>query len=301
MPLNHGIYRKLPTTACPGQKLSPAEAMVFRCGILQIFEGLRTGPFLTSSDEQQRASQLEYHIRTLFQRFIFSLQNINRLMHELVACYGDDGSPPRTMAIQFEAECQADHVLTYLNTMVDDVAQVIILATGATHPNRRIESMGDLKHPTVVHLSALTPVKTLLLELDQAVSWWDLAFKPKKGARQLLIHNQHLVQFQGASLPGEPFKAQAFLISPFSRSPFHDFFSLLRDILSGLFGWLDRLEIALTGHLCTRSSGWSPKPTCPVFFLPIGFPLGDTRFDADYFALPLCDGSDPLPWTVSVS
>ena len=37
-------------------------------------------------------------------------------------------------------------------------------------------------------------------------------------------------------------------MSPFSQNIFacRDFFGLLRDILSGLFGWFDRLEVALT-------------------------------------------------------
>jgi hypothetical protein len=122
------------------------------------------------------------------------------------------------------------------------------------------------------------------------------------GVRQLLVHNQHLVGFQVYSAPAGPFEAQAVLLSPFAQNTFacRDFFGLLRNIISGLFIWLDRLEAALTAHLRTKPASWSPMPTCPFFFLPVGYPAGVTRYDTDYFPIPLCDGSDPLPWTVSV-
>ena len=56
------------------------------------------------------------------------------------------------MQADLEAGCQADHVLTYLNTIVDDIAQIIIIATGVSRPKQRMESMGDLKHPVVLPL-----------------------------------------------------------------------------------------------------------------------------------------------------
>ena len=156
----------------------------------------------------------------------------------------------------FQAECFADHALTYLSTMVDDVALVMALATELNMPET-VDSMGKLRscqdHPT------LTPVRTLLEDLNQHQSWWQLGFLPKKGARQLLIHNQYLVHFHGSANPGELLKVHASLQSPAAGISLgcSDFFDLLREILTDLFDWLDRLELALTNQLREKSSGWS--------------------------------------------
>ncbi len=34
--------------------------------------------------------------------------------------------------------------------------------------------------------------------------------------------------------------------------------------------------------------------------LPAGYSPGLTFLDPAYFVLPLCDGSDPLPWSINV-
>jgi hypothetical protein len=302
MPKSHGIHQKLP--AVSGQRLTAAEAMVFRYGIRRVFDALRTGPFLADPDDRRKAAQLEYHFRTVCQRFVFTLQQLNGLMQELVLCANPVRSlPPLTMSLNFQAECLADHVLTYLNTMVDDVAIVIVLATGPSKANRTIDSMGKLRRPESRHEPAFALIKPLLDETDTPGSWWDLGFTTGTGARQLMIHNQHLVGFQLSSAPNGPMEIRSVVMSPFAQKTFacSDFFGLLRDILSGLFGWLDRLEAALVSRLQAKAVGWLPDPTCPYFLLPVGHPEGTTRYDREYFPIPLCDGSDELPWSVSMS
>jgi hypothetical protein len=199
--------------------------------------------------------------------------------------------------IYLEAGCQADHALTYLNTIVDDIAQVIILATGVSNRKPRTESMGDLKHPAVIGLPALAPVHALLNELNNPGTWWELAFKPHHGARQLLIHNQYVVTFHGAQSPGGPMEAKANLISAYQKHTIDgDFFSLLRDILTSLCDWLDRLEVALVSHLQSLNSAWKPMSRCPSVCLGLGLPLSGVNYHPLYFPLPLCDGADPLLW-----
>ncbi len=303
MPTNHGIYRKLPTT--PGQRLTADEAMVFRYGIWRIFEALKAGPFLANPDDRRRAAQLEHHFRTLCQRFVFTLQQLNGLMQELVDCHPPGQPPPvASMAIHFKAQCLADHVLTYLNTMVDDVAILVVLATGfvPSKPSKAIDSMGKLRHVKSRDEPAFAPVKALLVETDAPGSWWKLGFTTGTGARQLMVHNQHLVGFQLSSAPGRPWEVRSVVMSPFAQNTFAccDFFGLLRDIVSGLFGWLDRLEAAMVAHVQTKAVGWSPHAWCPSFTLPVGHPVGITRYDRHYFPIPVCDGSDELPWSVSV-
>lgn len=279
--------------------------MVFRYGILRIFEALKAEPFLANPDDRRTAAQLEHHFRTLCQRFIFSLQQLNGLMQDIVNCRSADGLPGvSTMALTFEGECLADHILTYLNTMVDDVAMVVVLSTGHTPVkfSPTIDSMGKLLRKKTRDEPAFAPLKPLFAETDALRSWWNLGFTTGTGARQLLIHNQHLVGFQLSSAPGGPLEIRSVVMSPFALNTFAcaDFFGLLRDILSGLFAWLDRLELVLTSELQNRAPGWSPRPTCPFFLLPVGYPSGTTRYDREYFPVPLCDGSDDLPWSVSL-
>jgi len=277
--------------------------MVFRYGITRIFDALKTGPFLTNPDDRQRAAQLEHHFRTVCQRFVFVLQQLNVLMQELVECYSPEDLPlNESMAIHFKAECLTDHILTYLNTIIDDVAILVVLATGYSHPSKTINSMGKLRSPQFRDEPAFASIKPLLVETDATGSWWKLGFTTGSGARQLMVHNQHLVTFQVSAAPGASMTVRSVVMSPFAKNTFacSDFFGLLRNTLSGLFGWLDRLEFALVSHLQTKVVGWLPRETCPCFLLPVGYPGGTTCYDPHYFPIAVCDGSDELPWSVSV-
>jgi hypothetical protein len=301
MPSNHGIYRQRIANPPPEYRHTAEDVGIFRQGIRQIFAALKSGAFTKTPPEQTKAVRLEFHFRQISERLVFSLQHLNALLQEMAAEFSSESLSTRMPAIGLQAGCQADHILTYLNTLIDDVACAIVLATGFPSPNpqKPIDSMGGLKGSATN--AALAPVSSLLAELDNAGSWWELAFKPKVGGRQLLIHNQYFVTFQGTKSDGQPFEAQAFVMTPFAQTPCPHFLSLLRAIFAGLFDWLDRLEVAMTTYLRTKSSTWSPQPGCPFFMLPVGYPPGTTTFHQDYFALPLCNGSDPLPWTTTVS
>jgi hypothetical protein len=294
----HGIYKNIPAGLARGTRLTADQLPIFRYGIAQVFEAMRTGPFLTMSD-RGKAANLQQHFGEVCRRFLYSLQHLNGLMQRMAVIYADDRFALDALQIPLEAGCQADHVLTYLNTIVDDIAQVIVLATGVTHPKQRMESMGDLKHHAVIGLQALAPVAMLLKELNNAGTWWELAFKPRYGARQLLIHNHYVVTFQGSQTPGRPMEVLANLISAYQTHAIDgDFFKLLRDILTSLCDWLDRLEDVLVGHLQTVNSSWKPMSQCPFILLPLGFPMSGVTYHPLYFPLPLCDGADPLPWTI---
>jgi hypothetical protein len=296
MPTRHGIHSSIPPGLPTGTPLTPEQWPSFRYGIWQVFDALRAGPFL-AMDDRSKAAKLQQHFGEVSRRFLYSLQHLNGLMQRMAAGLASRSFPPEVPQIELEAGCQADHVLTYLNIMVDDVAQAIVLATGLK--NDRIESMGQLKHDEIATLPALSAVRGLLKELNDPESWWGLAFKPRHGARQLLIHNHYVVSFHGAQSPGEPMEAKANLISAYQKHSIDgDFFNLLRAILASLCDWLDRLECALLGHLQTMSGAWTPMPHCPRIPLGLGFPLSGVTYHPLYFPLPLCDGSDPLPWTI---
>jgi hypothetical protein len=215
-------------------------------------------------------------------------------MQELVQCYMDHPIPLPCDALHFKAGYLADHVLTYLNTLVDDVAIGVGLATGVDS-SKTIESMAQLRSKDFRKEPALTPVQPLLVETYTPGSWWDLGFKRCTGARQLMVHHHHLVEFELSSPPGGPMEVRAVVRSPYAQPTYacHDFFGLLHDVLSGLFGWLDRLEATLVSHLQLPDASWS-------FHLPVGYPPGITRYDQRYFPIPVCDGSDELPVSISV-
>jgi hypothetical protein len=301
MPTNHGLHCKLPPRDQRGKLITREELTKFRYGIHGIFDALKRGPFLRGKPEGMKAAQLEFHFTEVCQRFVFSLQHLNGLLPQLLHAYtGQRPPPPSVSRLQFEAECEADHVLTYLNTLVDDIALVILLATG--HPiSKDADSMGKLRRDSLRNEPALAPVKPLLLEMDQPNSWWGLAFVQQTGARQLIVHNQHLVKFQ-TSGSNEQGYLWSLLQSPFSQTNTRcsDFLGLIRATLTSLFDWLDRLEAVLTAHLRTLDSSWSPPAFCHFIPLPVGYPVGTTTYDEAYFPVPLCDGSDPLPWNVTL-
>lgn len=297
MPKRHGIYQNIPAGLPKGTRLTREQVSVFRYGIWQVFEALREGLFLELSD-RGKAAKLQDHFGQVCHRFIYSLQHLNELMQRMSDNFASSSFVLDSLQIHLEAGCQADHVLTYLNMMVDDIAQVIVLATAVAHPKKRTESMGDLKHKAIMELPAIAPVHSLLAELENPGSWWELAFKPRQGARQLLIHNHYVVSFHGTQSPGGPMEVKANLISPYQKHPIDgDFFRLLRDILTNLCDWLDRVENSLIIHLQTLDSSWKPMLTCPSVYLGSGVPITGICYHPMYFPLPLCDGSDPLPWT----
>jgi hypothetical protein len=291
MPIRHGIYRKL-IYGTPGCRLGEDEISVFRNGIWQIFSALKTSS--QTQDEAERAVRLEFHFRETSQRFLYSVQHLNVLAQEMAAEFSRRRMSMRAMSLELQAGCHADHILTYLSSIVDDIACAIARTVG--YSTSEPISMGELKGNRFMSDQASKPVATLIRELDNAASWWELAFKRKVGGRQLLIHNHHFVSFQGCLTPGSPAEVDAYLTTPFSKTPLLHFFNLLHDILASLFDWLDRLEVALTAHL-QATSAWVPNPKCPRIPLPVGYPPGTTVLNPNYFVLPLCDGSDPLPWT----
>ena len=98
-------------------------------------------------------------------------------------------------------------------------------------------------------------------------------------------------------------EARALIMSPHAEVPFPcgDYFGLLHGVLGDLFGWLDAAEIALIQHLQTVEPSWQPMLFCPCFPLPVGYPLGKTRYSKEYFPIPRCNGSEELPWSVETS
>lgn len=303
MATHHGVYlapkgaSNLPTVGPKG--------MQFRYGILRAFEGLRSGPFLTSADDLRRAAELEHHFRTVFQRLLFSLQRLDELMQLLASLHEPEHFPSfEARRIHFEAETVADHLMSYLNMVVDDVAVMMTLATKyiPTRPERAVDSFGKLRRTDLRSEAAFSPILSLLAATDTSGSWWDLGFSKGTGSRQLVIHNQHLVEFQLSSAAGGQMEARAFLMSPHAQVPSVriDFFESLRQILSGLFAWLDDAERVLIGHLNTVAPSWRPMSFCPGFPLPVGYPMGTTRYSKEYFPVPTCDGSEELPLTIEV-
>jgi hypothetical protein len=297
MAIRHGLFM--------GPHSTGVRRAHFRYGIRNAFNALRAGPFLASAEQRQRAAVLEYHFSDVCQRLVFSLQRLDSLMQELTSMYvPGQASGFEVMRVHFEADTVADHLMSYLNMMVDDVAIMTTQATGyiPSSPKWAVDSFGKLRRDELRAEAAFQPIKALLDATDASGSWWDLGFATRTGARQLVIHNQHLVDFQLSSAPGGTVEARAVIRSPYADNPFpcRDFFALLRSLFDNLFVWLDELEAVLIDHLKAQAPTWQPQATCPGLLLPVGYPIGETIYSREYFPISPCDDSEDLPWTIEV-
>ena len=267
-----------------------------RFGMLSLADELTTASLVPPA-AVPRSKDIQRHLGRAVHRFLYSMQQFNGTMQKVVEEHKRDGMGWESMPHLIGGECQADSLLNYLGIVVDDVAVVIALAM--QFQGSRDDSMGGLKHAWLQdHAVQLTPVGSLLAELEQPGSWWHELFKPKAGMRQLVVHNQHLVEFQVSTLPDQEPTVEGFLQSPYGATgiKWQDFMAVIRRALLGLCEWLDRLEQTLRAHLVAGGDGrqlWG-------FTFPIGYAMGTTLLDPRYFLLPLCDGSDPLPWSIDV-
>lgn len=186
--------------------------------------------------------------------------------------------------------------MTYLNTLIDDVAVLIVRVT-TVNLNLQRNAMSELISNFPQDGSR---VAKLIKRAKDDDSWWNKGFKKKLGARQRLVHNQYFVEFQLSG--GE---ASASLISP-DETPGddnpviaeEDFLDCVRSVLTSLFDWLDELEDALAEILQMPTPDGGLHET--YYPLPIGYPPGTTRYESRYFVVPLCDDSDPLPLEITV-
>src|SRR6267143_621866 len=115
MPKRHGIYQNIPAGLPKGTRLTAEQVPVFRYGIWQVFEALRTGPFLLMSD-RGKAANLQQHFGEVCHRFVYSLQHLNGLMQRMADNFAREPLAPDSQQIDLEAGCQADHVLTFHGT-----------------------------------------------------------------------------------------------------------------------------------------------------------------------------------------
>jgi hypothetical protein len=84
-----------------------------------------------------RAGELIYHFRELTNRFLFSLQQLSELMHQLSDAFSRSAVAPEMLGLTFQAGTAADPVLSYLGTLVDDVAQGFAQESVSRRPERR--------------------------------------------------------------------------------------------------------------------------------------------------------------------
>lgn len=150
MVTNHGIYRKqiIPTseielTWIQEQELQIERIGVFRCGIQQIFGLLgRSDLFQKNNSKRNNANQLYYHQKEVWKRLVFSMKKLNNLMQKLSTAYSSKKILMETTAISLEASFYAEHVLSYLNIIIDDIALLIVLIKDY---KGNIDSMAGLK------------------------------------------------------------------------------------------------------------------------------------------------------------
>lgn len=255
-------------------------------GIAEIFQAL--APAITlrrlAQGDFHRVHALRYHFQHVSSRFIFCLQELNCLAQDYATAMAEHGTTMQVQAMghALRAQCMADSTLSYLGMLVDDVAMLVAFAA-----DEDVDSMGKLLGHT--HSAAFAFMLPLLEACQQPESWWHLAFKRSLGARQLLVHHQHLVQIQCAG-NDSGLTTSAFLCSPLSSNfAFQNYFALMLQILSRLFAWLDELERVLAQQI-----GVGPSETCFSIPIPVGH-VFNFILDERYFPVPLCHASAPLP------
>lgn len=299
MAIRHGLARKLSEE---NRLLKADEVPSFRTGIRHIASAMAFKGFAENEGDAERCRQIDRHLGDVCSRFIYSLLELNRQMQFVAKQYRVDGTSVSSFSNLFRAGCFADSAMSYLGRMVDDAAIISAIATGVMR-DVPIDNIGLLRNPKTQDHPLLIPLRPLFAELDRDDSWWSLGFRRGSGTRQLLMHNHHQIEFQIVSEPNHEPTIRAYICSPYSEpdgSTFIDFFDVTRRILSDLFCWFDRLETSLT--LILESKCGRPLEEKPSFILlPVGYEFGEHTLTPDYLPVPLCDGSDPLPWTMHIS
>lgn len=294
MPHRHGLYSALPSTGTIPREGFPS----MRFGMLSFVRKLSSS--LIEPEDVPRALDIERHLEQAVKRFLYSMQQFDETMQQIVVEHKHDSMGFGRWAHLFKGECLADSLLNYLGIVVDDVAIVISLTL--QFRSNRDDSMGGIKHAWLQNqANELAPVGGLLTELEQPGSWWSDLFKTKAGMRQLVVHNQHLVNFHLSTLPGQEPLVKGFLQGPRGVTDgvlSQDFLAVLKEALLGLFDWLDKIEQTLRLHIGESASVVGENAS--EFAFPIGVPMGTTMLHPCYFLLPMCDGSDPLPWSFDV-
>lgn len=299
MPTRHGLARKLPQER---RRLTPDEVPSFRIGIRHIALVMGFKGFAESENEAERCRQIHRHLGDACSRFIYSLLEVNRLMHLVAEQYRMDNTSISSFPYLFRAGCFADSAMSYLGRVIDDAAIITAFATGIMR-EVSIDGMACLRNRKTLKHPLLAPLHSLFAELAQDDSWWNLGFRRGSGARQLLMHKHHQIEFQISSEPSREPIVKAYICSQYSASDgsnFVDFFEVTHQLLTKLFSWLDRLEILLASILESKY-GQAPETAPSLILLPTGYELGKHTLYPEYFPVPLCDGSDPLPWTMNVS
>lgn len=299
MAIRHGLARKLPKEC---RHLTADEVPSFRTGIRYIALAMGYKGFAENEGDAERCRQIDRHLGDACSRFIYSLLEVNRLMRLVTKQYLADNTSMLSFPNLFRAGCFADSAMSYLGRVVDDAAIITAAATGIIR-DKPIDGIAVLRNSKTQEHPFLAPLRPLFAELDRDDSWWGLGFRRGSGMRQLLMHNHHQIEFQISSGPGSEPTVRAYIVSPHSAShgSIHvDFFDVTRRLLSDLFCWLDRLETSLVSIL--ESKRGQHLETEPSFILlPVGYEFGEYILSPEYLPVPLCEGSDPLPWTMNVS
>lgn len=295
MTTRHGLYRKLPLVR--GSKLGRDEGACIRFGLLHVANWISdNGPDPASLE---RGRQIHRHMGTILRRMTHCAYMLASEMQQADEAFEQRREFRDCSAQLANGSILADQLPTYFGMIVDDVAQLTVLALGLSG-KIKVDNMGSLKSRDHAAVRELDLVRPLLDALEAPGSWWQRGFRSGKGMRQLLVHLQHLVEFQGSSSEGGPLTVKAFLHVPIGQERVGDwieYFDEMRELLADFATWCDRVEAVLAPLLSIPESIAS---RVTAWVLPTEYSLGCHLYGAKYQVLPVCDGADPLPWTIRV-
>jgi len=302
MPLSHGLFQ------------NEAGHILFRFRILGTVDALtrQFGDYLRNDCHKSNVSEptnvelqgLRLHVTEIIYRLLFSLDQLERSM-VLVNQHFNQG--PRGRFVLTESGIFADSVIHYINTLVDSIGRIVLLAIGK--PDLETKGRGSQFSKAMAAVKRLEDnvehtVKLLEIfnSLSSLTSWWSIAFKTSHGFRQWVTHYPDTIMFQGEGVPSH---ASAFLRSHYkTESPREiNFTEELIRFLQGLFVWLDKLDSVLLPYFCARTGA-------NMYFVLSEYvridwytylggaidPCKEGRKIADGFSLylPKCDDSPPL-------
>ena len=191
-------------------------ALFFRLGITDIFSVMSQYDFISDQQVKKQAQFLYHHFSHVKNRLAHSLDLLQRSVLSIEEEFNkvDENFLIGINNIIMNAEVAALSVIAHLNIFVDDVARIVhLILTSTTFDNLQFP-FTDVKRKAGTDAQYRT-FKTIFDELDQAGSWWQMAFKYGVGMRQRLIHYPDIIQFEGEKIrPEEPYRAYCAIFDP---------------------------------------------------------------------------------------
>lgn len=286
-----------------GIAISSSGDVQLHLGIWQVFDPWIDGGLVWAQGHQgrhpeERPLYIEFHFRRVVARLAISLERLFIQLREYDRHLKEGGvyspTPHSYWDIQEEAGMAADSVFHYFNLFVEDIARIIPYALddeSLSVDEAKSSIFNELKKRIKLKQDVPSEIANLFNSLEDPQSWWSLALLRGTGMRQRLEHSTSLLTLTTSAKPEDPNMTPDVRLVNIGRSDEAiDFEKALKQIMTNLCDWLDKLEALLLKNLVeslkSKDVSWSPfdKPVPSVYFPS----LRVNNFDTNGFYLPIC-------------